>query len=89
MTYSAREIVNNPRSVFDNKYGAGDAIQLINKRTGDAVHTYYICCYGSYNGNPDFKVSYHSNNAVDASFTALCSGYVNNDNYEFKFFKMR
>ena len=89
ITYTAKEIVEDPERVFRGKYGVGDAIQIINKRTGSATHTYFICCYGSYNGKPDFKVSYHSRDAVDASFTQLCSAYVGNNNYEFRFFKMR
>lgn len=33
--------------------------------SGDALNTMYITFYGSYNGNYNFMLTYHSNNNID------------------------
>lgn len=85
-TYSATYIKNNQKTIYERPFQRGDVIQRLDK-DGVAKHTMFICCIGTYNGNPDYNLSYHTNDRCDVKlgeFVRTCS-----NDAQIRFFKMR
>lgn len=85
--YTAQYILSNPDSIYNSIYERGDAVQILQKVNWwyEGYHTMYLCNYGTYDGNYNFTLSYHSINMIDKGLLEICQAY-NTSNYKFKFF---
>ena len=84
---SAKEITDNPKSIFSKPFYRGDVVQIVDKdffgNPNNAWHTMFITDYGSYDGNRTFLLTYHSNDIKNKSLIEIANQYP--DSY-FKFF---
>ena len=86
--YKASYILEHQQEIYNLNFGPGDVVQtLYNNGTGR--HTMYICCYGTYNGKPDYNLSYHSNNNKDIPLGEVVSRILENGDEWIVFYKMK
>ena len=46
-------------------------------QAGTAQHTMFITSYGSYNGNYNFNLTYHSSSQINKNLLQICQEYQN------------
>lgn len=85
-TYSAAYVRDNQQEIYERPFQRGDVIQTLTK-DGEPIHTVFICCIGSYNGKPDYNLSYHSNDTKDKPLGEFVR--KGSSSIYLRFFKMR